>query len=92
MTDKIHLTFPPRHTDSDVEHLLEEYRKRFPESFENWVAIEKSFVDSDKDPLRKIAQEGLRFFAELCQADSTLALSTAWYDVRRKVIEFAKEN
>lgn len=91
MNHKLHLTFPPTHTAEDVDYLFNEYREQFPERFREWVEIEKDFKEED-NPLRRISIEGLRFLREICDADSTFAVSRAWLDIRLKVIEFSQSN
>lgn len=92
MTRKIHLTFPPSHTDEDIQYLYDEYRMKFPDRFQEWVEIEKTFTDPDQNPLREIQVEGLKFIQEVCEWDSTFAIGSAWFDLRLKVIDFAKSN
>ena len=92
MHERIRLTFPPTHSPNDIQHLLDEYRARFPERLQEWVEIERAFTNSDDDPLREIQLEGVRFLREVCDYDhdSTLPVSSAWFDLRLKVIELAK--
>lgn len=90
MRERIQLTYPSTHTDEEIQYLFDEYRKKFPDRFREWVEIEKTFTNSNDDPLREIHVEGLRFLQDFCEYDSTFALGSAWFDLRTKVVEFAK--
>jgi hypothetical protein len=93
MRERIRLTFPATHSQDDIQQLLDEYRARFPERFREWVEIERTFTKSDDDPLREIQLEGVQFLREVCDYDRdhpTLSVSSAWFDLRLKVIELAK--
>jgi hypothetical protein len=86
----IHLTFPPTHSDADIERLFHEYGELFPNRLAEWIEIEKTFVDTDQDELRKISIEVLEFLRDRCAWVSTFALSTASFDLRSKVVSLAK--
>ena len=90
MNDMIRLTFPPTHSDADIERLLHEYGELFPNRLAEWIEIEKTFVDTEQDKLRKISVEVLEFLRDRCAWDSMFALSTASFDLRFKVISLAK--
>ena len=93
MRERIRLTFPGTHTPDDIQYLLDEYRARFPERFREWVEIERIYTNSDDDLLREIEPEGVRFLREVCDYDHdnpSFSVSSAWFDLRLKVIQLAK--
>jgi hypothetical protein len=86
---KIRLTYPTTHTDQEIECLYNKYRTDFPDRFQEWVRIEKDFSSYGEDPLAELNRHGIEYLMENTEWETSMALFSAWHDIRKIVIRFA---
>jgi hypothetical protein len=83
----IHLSFPARVSDEDIDYLYNLYKDQFPNELRQWEEVERDYEKLGSDPLLEIQKHVLQFLKENTVADDLTSMSLAWSRLRTKVIE-----
>lgn len=89
MSEKIRLTYPSTHSESDISSLVAHYRDEFPDRYRTWLSIEKRGDKLGEDDLAEVQRHAIEFLINNTKCDSRIAAASAWFDMRLQIIRNA---
>jgi hypothetical protein len=84
--DRMKLTFPKSYTLAEVRALYDNYRRSYPDIYEEWVTIERKGRDIEPDDLLDIQTHVYSFLRDRAEWEHSLAPSEVFLDFRRMIV------
>jgi len=87
----ITLSYPSTHSRDDTVRILNAYRVEHPDVYKQWVEIESHPIEDERDALRDIQIDVIKYLQKKLNCTDSMAVGNAWGLMRNELLSILRK-